>query len=98
MQNIFEANASFLLFPAQQRNQQKALTTNSFERRANPVYFRRKFGSPSQQLQPEALQQACADAGVTLTLRMQAGYDHSYFFIASFIDEHVKFHGRYLLG
>lgn len=51
-----------------------------------------------QQLQPEALQQACADAGVNLTLRMQAGYDHSYFFIASFIDEHVKFHGRYLLG
>lgn len=48
------------------------------------------------QLQPEALQQACDAAGVPLTLRMQPGYDHSYFFIASFIDEHLQYHHRHL--
>ncbi len=31
-----------------------------------------------------------------MTIRMQAGYDHSYFFIASFIGEHIEFHMRHL--
>ena len=44
------------------------------------------------QLKPELLEAACASAGQTLTLRMQAGYDHSYFFIASFVGEHVAWH------
>ncbi|AKS42330.1 S-formylglutathione hydrolase [Wenzhouxiangella marina] len=48
------------------------------------------------QLRPEALEAACEDARVELTLRRQPGYDHSYFFIASFIDEHLRFHGRQL--
>ena len=48
------------------------------------------------QLQPERLQAACARAGYPLTLRMQAGYDHSYYFIASFIGEHFIFHMRQL--
>ena len=48
------------------------------------------------QLRPEALQEACESAGVTLTLRFQPGYDHSYFFIATFIEEHLRFHGRHL--
>lgn len=50
------------------------------------------------QLRPEALQGACEDAGVPLTLRLQPGYDHSYFFIASFIDEHLRFHAHHLHG
>ena len=37
------------------------------------------------QLQPQRLQEACAAAGHPLTLRLQPGYDHSYYFIASFI-------------
>lgn len=49
-----------------------------------------------EQLQPELLQQACDQEGIPLTLRMQSGYDHSYFFIASFIDDHVRFHASQL--
>jgi len=44
------------------------------------------------QLQPESLKDACAAKGIPLDMRMQDGYDHSYFFIASFIDDHINFH------
>ena len=46
------------------------------------------------QLQPDALKEACAASGgkISLDLRMQEGYDHSYFFISSFIDEHINYH------
>ena len=50
----------------------------------------------ASQLQPERLQAACRDAGHPLTLRLQAGYDHSYYFIASFIGEHVAHHAAAL--
>ena len=48
------------------------------------------------ELQPEALEAACSEAGVDLSLRYQQGYDHSYFFIASFIGDHLRFHHRFL--
>ncbi|WP_303636738.1 S-formylglutathione hydrolase [Stenotrophomonas tuberculopleuritidis] len=48
------------------------------------------------QLQPQRLQQACAAVGHPLTLRLQPGYDHSYYFIASFIGEHIAHHARAL--
>ncbi len=48
------------------------------------------------ELKPELLQQACARAGQPLTLRRQAGYDHSYFFIASFIGDHLRWHAERL--
>jgi S-formylglutathione hydrolase len=48
------------------------------------------------QLKPELLQQACARSGVALDLRLRAGYDHSYFFIASFIESHLRFHAQHL--
>ncbi|MEO9137370.1 MAG: S-formylglutathione hydrolase [Casimicrobiaceae bacterium] len=48
------------------------------------------------QLKPELLQDACKRAGVALELRLQAGYDHSYFFIESFIEDHLRFHARHL--
>ena len=44
------------------------------------------------QLQPALLAQACEQGGQALKLRMQSGYDHSYFFIATFIGEHIRFH------
>ncbi|KPB71053.1 S-formylglutathione hydrolase [Pseudomonas cannabina] len=44
------------------------------------------------QLKPEALLQAAKAADYPLTLRMQPGYDHSYFFIASFIEDHLRHH------
>jgi S-formylglutathione hydrolase len=48
------------------------------------------------QLKPALLEEACGRAGVALELRRQAGYDHSYFFIASFIEDHLRFHARNL--
>ncbi len=43
-------------------------------------------------LRPHLLEQACDKAGIPLTLRMQPGYDHSYFFISSFMADHIKWH------
>lgn len=48
------------------------------------------------QLQPDVLQHVCEQAGVSLTLNLREGYDHSYYFIASFIEQHLRFHGRNL--
>ena len=48
------------------------------------------------QLKPQALQAAARAAGHPLTLRMQPGYDHSYYFIASFIDDHLRHHAEAL--
>jgi len=50
------------------------------------------------QLQPQRLQSACEAASHPLTLRLQPGYDHSYYFIASFIGEHLEHHARALAG
>ena len=44
------------------------------------------------QLKPTLLREACERAGVALDLRLREGYDHSYFFIASFIEDHLRFH------
>ena len=46
--------------------------------------------------QPQLLADACAAAGQKLTLRQHAGYDHSYYFITSFIAEHIAFHAARL--
>ena len=48
------------------------------------------------QLKPERLEAACAGAEIPLTLRRQAGYDHSYWFIQSFIDDHLAWHAERL--
>lgn len=53
-------------------------------------------GFLEEQLKPELLEQACALVKRPLILRRQAHYDHSYFFIASFIAEHIAFHSLYL--
>lgn len=50
----------------------------------------------ADQLKPQLLQAACEAAGYPLQLNLRAGYDHSYYFIASFIGEHVAFHARAL--
>jgi S-formylglutathione hydrolase len=46
----------------------------------------------ASQLRPELLAQACTAAGIPLTLRLQPGYDHSYYFIASFVEDHLRWH------
>jgi S-formylglutathione hydrolase len=48
------------------------------------------------QLRPDLLEAACGAAGIPLTLRMQAGYDHSYFFIATFLADHLAHHAAAL--
>jgi S-formylglutathione hydrolase len=50
----------------------------------------------TDQLKPELLEAACAKAGIALTLRMQPGYDHSYYFISTFMAEHLRWHGARL--
>lgn len=50
----------------------------------------------SSQLKPELLERACAQASIPLTLRRQEGYDHSYFFIATFIEDHLRWHAERL--
>lgn len=46
------------------------------------------------QLKPDELVKACEQAGQKLTLKMEPGYDHSYFFVQSFIEEHIVFHSK----
>jgi S-formylglutathione hydrolase len=48
------------------------------------------------QLKPALLEAACRDAGIPLTLRRQSGYDHSYYFIASFMEDHLRWHAERL--
>jgi len=50
----------------------------------------------TDQLKPELLEAACARAGVALELRRQIGYDHSYWFIQSFIADHLRWHAQRL--
>jgi S-formylglutathione hydrolase len=49
-----------------------------------------------RELKPELLEAACRKAGVALILRRQAGYDHSYWFIQSFVDDHLDWHAQRL--
>jgi S-formylglutathione hydrolase len=50
----------------------------------------------TDQLRPELLQAACEKAGIPLTLRRQAGYDHSYYFISTFMEDHLRWHAERL--
>jgi len=49
-----------------------------------------------KELRPDLLERACAEAGIALTLRRQAGYDHSYYFISTFMAEHLRWHAERL--
>jgi len=51
-----------------------------------------------KELRPELLKQACAKAGIPLTLRIQPGYDHSYYFISTFMADHLRWHAERLIG
>ena len=50
-----------------------------------------------QQLRPELLERACAKSGIALTLRLQPGYDHSYYFISTFMADHMRWHSERLI-
>ena len=49
-----------------------------------------------KELKPENLEAACAAAGIPLTLRRQEGYDHSYFFISTYMEDHLRWHAARL--
>jgi len=51
-----------------------------------------------RELRPRLLEAACRDAGIPLTLRMQPGYDHSYFFISTFMEDHLRWHAKRLFS
>jgi S-formylglutathione hydrolase len=50
----------------------------------------------AEQLRPQLLEAACRDAGIPLTLRMQPGYDHSYYCISTFMPDHIAWHAERL--
>jgi S-formylglutathione hydrolase len=50
------------------------------------------------ELRPELLERSCVEAGIPLTLRRQPGYDHSYYFISTFMAEHIAWHAERLKG
>ncbi len=50
----------------------------------------------ANQLKPDLLEAACARAGIELTMRRREGYDHSYYFIASFMEDHLRYHAAAL--
>jgi S-formylglutathione hydrolase len=50
-----------------------------------------------EQLYPEVLEAACREAGQPLTLRWHEGYDHNYYFISTFMEDHVRHHAQALV-
>ncbi|MBS1206689.1 MAG: S-formylglutathione hydrolase [Proteobacteria bacterium] len=76
-----------------------ALMLESAEADAIPTLIDQGDNDPflADQLQPARLAEVARQKGWPLTLRIQSGYDHSYFFIASFIEDHLRFHAQYLL-
>jgi S-formylglutathione hydrolase len=65
-----------------------------------PLFVDQGLSDPflEQQLMPERLEQACRDTGYPLTLRRQPGYDHGYYFISTFVEDHLRHHARALLA
>lgn len=68
-------------------------------RRVRDIFVDQGEADPflSSQLKPDLLKSACERAGIPLTLRMQPGYDHSYYFIASFMEDHLRWHAARLV-
>ena len=50
----------------------------------------------AEQLKPEIFEAACVKAGQPLVLRRHAGFDHSYYFISTFMADHLRHHARQL--
>ena len=52
----------------------------------------------NEQLRPDLLERACSHADIPLNLRRQAGYDHSYYFVSSFMEDHLRWHAARLVA
>lgn len=69
----------------------------SFSKNSFTVLQGKEDSHLKNQLQPESLIAAAKDAAsLNVVVRMQEGYDHSYFFVATFIEDHIKHHVKYL--
>ena len=55
-----------------------------------------KFANRIQQLKPYLFEHACAESGLPLILRRHEGYDHGYYFISTFIEDHLQHHAAIL--
>ncbi|KDO30514.1 hypothetical protein SPRG_19657 [Saprolegnia parasitica CBS 223.65] len=60
-------------------------------------YVTKELPGSHKQLLPEAFEAACQKVGQPLTLRMQDGYDHGYYFVSSFMEDHINHHADVLL-
>jgi S-formylglutathione hydrolase len=78
---------------------QRHSTTSPSWSRHGPLLVDQGSADPflEDQLKPNALKAAAEESKLPLELRVQEGYDHSYFFVASFLDDHLKHHAA-LLG
>lgn len=67
---------------------------------AGEILIDQGLGDPfyPEQLKPQLFAEACEKMGVNLTLRLHEGYDHSYYFIATFMADHLRFHADKLKG
>jgi S-formylglutathione hydrolase len=54
-------------------------------------------GFLEEQLYPEVFEEACAEAGQRLDVRRREGYDHNYYFISTFMQDHIEHHARSLV-
>lgn len=52
----------------------------------------------AEQLKPHLFEEACREAGQSLAIRLRPGYDHSYYFISTFMDDHIMHHAKALYG
>ena len=75
-----------------------ALIGKATERLPILIYQGDRDGFLEPQLKPQALVAAAEAVGHPVTLRMQPGYDHSYFFISTFIEDHLRHHAAALVG
>jgi S-formylglutathione hydrolase len=68
--------------------------------RAPPLLIDQGLGDKflAEQLHPHLFEAACLAAGQPLTLRRHEGYDHGYFFISTFVEDHLRHHARTLVG
>ncbi|MGD1857601.1 MAG: S-formylglutathione hydrolase [Leptolyngbyaceae cyanobacterium] len=69
--------------------------------RDRPILIDQGLADPfleQQQLKPELFEAACKEAGQPLALRMQPGYDHGYYFISTFMEDHIRHHAELLCG
>jgi S-formylglutathione hydrolase len=84
--------------PAAWAEYDAALLVESRGWRGPPILVDQGTSDPflAEQLKPELLREACERAGVPLQLRLREGYDHSYYFIATFIEDHLRFHAANL--